>query len=260
MDSHVKDFWDRRAQDPSNNDSEVTHRDIWQRWLEIETLKRYLRPDDRLLDVGCGAGYTTRLLAPQVRAAVGVDYSESMIERARAAADRATLTFEVADVMSLQPGTRGTPGAELGLFDVAVSSRCLINLAGWPEQQQAIRNIAGMLKPGGRFLFLEGLADGRDGLNRMRMVSGLEAMPTVWHNVDFVEDRLRGFLEPLFTISERRHFGVYDFVARIVHPLLVAPDAPQYEARINEIGARLALNSQEYGDISRVLFLVLERR
>jgi SAM-dependent methyltransferase len=136
----------------------------------------------------------------------------------------------------------------------------LINLAGWPEQQQALRNIAGMLKPGGRFLFLEGLADGRDGLNRMRVASGLEPMPKVWHNVDFVEHELRAFLEPLFTVLERRHFGVYDFVARIVHPLLVAPDAPQYEARINEIGAQLALNSQEYGEISRVLFLVLERR
>ena len=39
MDTQVKAFWDGRAQDPSNNDSEVTHRDIWQRWLEIETLK-----------------------------------------------------------------------------------------------------------------------------------------------------------------------------------------------------------------------------
>ena len=263
MDTQVKDFWDRRAQDTSNNDSEVTHGDIWQRWLEIETLKRYLRPDDRLLDVGCGAGYTTRLLAPLVRESVGVDYSESMIERARAAADHPGLTFEVSDVMRLEPWTLRTSGASetsLGMFDVAVSSRCLINLAGWSEQQQALQNIAGMLKPGGRFLFLEGLADGRDGLNRMRVASGLEPMPKVWHNVDFVEHELQAFLKPLFTVIERRHFGVYDFVARVVHPLLVAPDAPQYEARINEIGARLALNSQEHGAISRVLFLVLERR
>src|SRR5690349_19211176 len=134
MDAQVKEFWDRRAQDTSNNDSEVTHRDIWQRWLEIETLKRYVRPEDRLLDVGCGAGYTTRLIAPLVREAVGVDYSESMIDRARAASDVPTLTFEVADVMNLRPDSLGT-------FDVAMSSRCLINLAGWPEQQQAIRNI-----------------------------------------------------------------------------------------------------------------------
>jgi SAM-dependent methyltransferase len=253
MDAQVKEFWDRRAQDTSNNDSEVTHRDIWQRWLEIETLKRYLRPEDRLLDVGCGAGYTTRLIAPLVREAVGVDYSESMIERARAAADVPALTFEVADVMSLQPGPLGT-------FDVAVSSRCLINLAGWPEQQQAIRNIASMLKPGGRFLFLEGLADGRDRLNEMRLASGLEAMPKVWHNVDFVEDQLQAFLAPMFSVLDHRHFGVYDFVARVVHPMLVAPDAPTYEAKINEIGARLALDRQEFGEVSRVIFLVLERR
>src|SRR5262245_3432517 len=166
MDTRVKEFWDRRAQDGSNNDSEVTHRDVWQRWLEIETLKRYLRSGDRLLDVGCGAGYTTRLIAPLVREAVGVDYSESMIERARAAADVPTLRFEVADVRNLQPGS-------LGIFDVAVSSRCLINLAGWADQQRALTNIAHMLKPGGRFLFLEGLADGRDRLNEMRAASGL---------------------------------------------------------------------------------------
>jgi SAM-dependent methyltransferase len=253
MDAQVKEFWDRRAQDGSNSDSEVTHRDVWQRWLEIETLKRYLRTGDRLIDVGCGAGYTTRLLAPLVREAVGVDYSAAMIDRARAAADLPTLRFDVADVMQLSSNS-------LGLFDVAVSSRCLINLASWAEQQQAIVNIAGMLKPGGRFLFLEGLADGRDRLNEMRMQSGLEAMPTVWHNVDFVEDQLRTFLAPLFAVVDRRHFGVYDFVARVVHPLLVAPDAPQYDTRINQIGAQLALNSQEFGDLSRVLFLVLERR
>jgi len=250
----VKEFWDRRAQDPSRNDSEVTHRDIWQRWLEIETLKRYLRPSDRLLDVGCGAGYTTRLIAPLVREAVGVDYSASMIDRARAAADgMPSLRFEVADVMTL--------GEEpLGTFDVAVSSRCLINLADWMQQQRAIENIARRLKPGGRFLFLEGLEDGRNRLNELRQQSGLEPMPRVWHNVDFVEDRLLAFLEPLFAVADRRHFGVYDFVARIVHPLTVAPAEPQYEARINEVGARLALDQQAFGDISRVIFLVLERR
>jgi hypothetical protein len=42
--------------------------------------------------------------------------------------------------------------------------------------------------------------------------------------------------------------------------MLVAPDAPTYEAKINEIGARLALDRQEFGEVSRVIFLVLERR
>ncbi len=252
-DLQVKAFWDDRARERANDDSEVTHRDIWQRWLEIETIKRFVRPTDRLLDVGCGAGYTTRLVGEHVREAVGVDYSEAMIERARvAAAGSPTLRFETGNVLSLDR-------EQLGAFDVVLSSRCLINLASWDDQQQAIRNIAGLLPPGGRFLFLEGLEDGRTQLNAMRQASGLTEMPKVWHNIDFVEAQLLEAVQPLFRVAARRHFGVYDFVARIVHPLLVAPDGPQYDARINQVGAQLALDRQEFPEISRVIFLELVR-
>ena len=43
-----------------------------------------IRPDDHVLDIGCGAGQTTRDAARMARAgaAVGVDVSASMIERA----------------------------------------------------------------------------------------------------------------------------------------------------------------------------------
>jgi SAM-dependent methyltransferase len=252
-DASVREFWQQRALDPANNDSEVTHRDIWQRWLEIESIRRCVRPSDRLLDIGCGAGYTTKLIAPAVSETVGVDYSDEMIARARRSSDPALrLRFEVGDVLTLAP-------AQFGLFDVAVSSRCLINLQDWTLQQRAIQNIAGVLKPGGRLVFVEGLADGRERLNTLRQQVGLEAMPKVWHNVDFVEAALLPFLDPLFTVIERRHFGVYDFIARVVHPLMVAPEAPRYDARINEIAARLALDRQDCGDLSRVIFLVLEK-
>jgi hypothetical protein len=40
--SEVKAFWDQRAADPSCDPAQVTHPDIWQRWLEIETIKRLL--------------------------------------------------------------------------------------------------------------------------------------------------------------------------------------------------------------------------
>ena len=40
QDSHVKKFWETRAQDQSLTDAEATHNDVWQRWLEIETIDR----------------------------------------------------------------------------------------------------------------------------------------------------------------------------------------------------------------------------
>jgi len=253
-DSRVRQFWDGRALDPSNDDSQVTHRDVWQRWLEIETIRRYLRPADRLLDVGCGAGYTTLRIAGSVTEAVGVDFSDEMIARAvKASAGQAGVGFEQADVMDLSP-------RDLGTFDVVLSSRCLINLPDWAAQQAALANIAAMVRPGGRFILVEGLRDGREALNAVRQQMGLDAMPTVWHNVDFIEADLLSFLDRFYAILDRRHFGVYDFVARVVHPLMVAPAAPEYEARINEIAAKAALVRQDCGDLSRVIVLVLERR
>src|SRR5262245_38732440 len=203
-DSRVKEFWETRAQDESLTDVEATHSDVWQRWLEIETIKPYLLAEDRLVDVGCGSGYATRLLAPLVREAVGFDFSESMIGRARAAAaGRAGLRFEVGDVLSVDP-------ASLGQFDVALSVRCLINLESWELQQRALENIARLVRPGGRVILVEGLADGRRALNAARTSVGLSEMPAVWHNVDFEEAPLLAYLDRDFTIADRRHFGVYD--------------------------------------------------
>jgi len=252
----VKGFWDRRATDPSLDDAQVTHPDVWQRWLEIELVRRWLRPEDRVLDVGCGAGFATRQFAPLVREIVGIDASAGMIERARGfPAERppGNLSFRQTDVMEADPST-------LGQFDVVLSMRCLINLSDWDSQKRALSRLASLLRPGGRFVIVEGSSNGRSGLNALREATGLPAMPPVWHNRDFDEAGLLAELEREFVLLERRPLGVYDLVARVVHPLLVAPEPPRYEAPINEIAARLALALPALPEIGRVLFLVLERR
>lgn len=256
----VKEFWKNRATTEGVGDNEVTHRDIWQRWLEIETVKRFLHPTDRVIDIGCGNGFTTKSIAHLVREIVGIDYSEEMIGRANTARPEDpsagysdSMTFKVCDVTAITP-------AHFGTFDVAISERCLINLADWDAQKRAIANIASVLKPGGRFLFIEGSYDGRAQLNNLRESVGLEAMPPVWHNIDFKHADLFGYLDQFFTVDERLYFGVYDFIARVVHPLLVAPNPPQYDAPINKVAAELAAKMQQFGEISRVLFLVLKRK
>jgi SAM-dependent methyltransferase len=255
----VKDFWQTRAQQ-AVSDGEVTHPDIWQRWLEIELIKRFIAKSDRVLDVGCGNGYTSRAIAPLAREVIGIDYSEAMIGRAAAVDDQSeqqaptpNVVFAVCDVMDLGPERFDT-------FDVAISERCLINLHTWEEQQRAIAKIASVLRPGGRFLFIEGSKNGRDGLNRFRESVGLEAMPPVWHNLDFDEQALHEYLQRDFEIEQSLHSGTYDLIARVVHPLLVAPEKPRYEAPINKIAAAMALKRQDCGDIARLLFWVLRKR
>jgi trans-aconitate 2-methyltransferase len=99
---------------------------------------------DRVLDVGCGDGYLTRAVAGMVPdgCAVGVDASPRMIETAHRGGEptESGPWFVVADARQL-------PFAEF--FDAVVS----FNALHWVrEQWQALREIATVLRPGGRAL------------------------------------------------------------------------------------------------------------
>jgi ubiquinone/menaquinone biosynthesis C-methylase UbiE len=255
---NVRNFWDKRASAKAVTPDQVTHKDIWQRWLEIQHISRYLEKNDRVADIGCGNGYSTRIFAGLVREIIGMDYSETMVARAREETrlenpSGKAPTFLQCNVLDLSPEISG-------YFDKAVSERCLINLADFEEQKRAISNIASVLKPGGRFIFVEGSEDGRGRLNALRKRVGLTEMPRVWHNVDFKEAETLSYMEQWFVLEERKSFGIYDFLSRVVHPLLVAPKEPGYEDPINEIAARLSVETEGLGSISRVLFLVLRKK
>ena len=103
-----------------------------------------LRPDDRILDIGCGAGQTTRDAARLAAAGtvVGVDISAPMIERARrltAAEALHNATFELADAQNHPfEGKR---------FDVAISRFGTMFFA---DPVAAFTNIGAAIRPGGR--------------------------------------------------------------------------------------------------------------
>jgi len=79
----IKALWEGRALDASFDEDLVTHRDRNQRWLEIELVLQDLPRGLRVLDVGCGNGFSTGIFAEHAAAIVGVDYSPAMIERAK---------------------------------------------------------------------------------------------------------------------------------------------------------------------------------
>src|SRR5215831_8000736 len=112
----VKDFWEKRAATVQTEEKEVTHPDVWQRWLEVEMIKKLLKPTDRVIDIGCGNGFTTWQIAPLVDEVVGVDYSAEMIKRAKSSKHESShqsstkLSFGVCDVTTLDP-------SKFGMFD-----------------------------------------------------------------------------------------------------------------------------------------------
>src|SRR3954471_7612643 len=119
-------------------------RSIWARFLETDPIALA----DRVLDIGCGSGQSTRDAARRARSgsALGVDLSESMLAEARRRASTEGLTnvkFLRADaqVHAFDPAT----------FDVAISR---FGSMFFSDRRAAFSNIASALRPGGRIALL----------------------------------------------------------------------------------------------------------
>jgi SAM-dependent methyltransferase len=119
----------------------------WVRWATIdESLRRLgVAPGTDVLDVGCGTGWTTLLLAETGFSAVGIDLVPANLEVARSRAKRwsSSARFEQADMDDFELHKRF--GAIL-VFDSLHHSR---------RQAAAIECLARHLQPGGWVLFGE---------------------------------------------------------------------------------------------------------
>lgn len=103
---------------------------------------------DRVLDVGCGAGQTTREAARTARmgSVLGVDSSALAIQRARTLAEAEglrNLAFECADAQ--------THGFVHGYYDVAISR---FGTMFFDDAVAAFGNIGRALRPGGRLVMV----------------------------------------------------------------------------------------------------------
>ncbi|MEU6999493.1 class I SAM-dependent methyltransferase [Nonomuraea sp. NPDC046570] len=154
----ISSFWDAAA---ASFDEEADHglRDPGVRAAWADRLRSWMpRASADVLDLGCGTGSLSLLLAEQGHRPVGVDLSPRMVEQAQR--KLATAGFDVA----MMVGDASSPPAEVGpSFDVILSRHLLWTL---PDPEQALRRWVGLLRPGGRLVLIEGrwaAADGESG-------------------------------------------------------------------------------------------------
>ncbi|WP_020502015.1 class I SAM-dependent methyltransferase [Sciscionella marina] len=118
------------------------------RYTEVLNRACGIRPRDRVLDIGCGAGQTTRHAARRAGegSALGIDVSAPSVDRARELADTeqlGNLVFTHGDAQ-----THRFPPEH---FDLAISRFGTMFFA---DPAAAFGNIAHALRPGGRLVML----------------------------------------------------------------------------------------------------------
>ncbi|OIK25375.1 class I SAM-dependent methyltransferase [Streptomyces malaysiense] len=99
-----------------------------------------------VLDLGCGTGSLSLLAAEQGHRVTAVDLSPAMTERARA-----KLAGHTAEVLC---GPAEDPPVAERRFDVVLVRHVLWTL---PDQARVLRHWRDLLRPGGRFVLVEGV-------------------------------------------------------------------------------------------------------
>lgn len=214
----IRRFWKERAKRYG-----LSHEASWtdRPMIELETreISRRLDGGDRVLDVGCGNGYTTVRLASQKHIDIhGVDVTSEMIKNARERLRRQpalsrNVQFRIGDIRSLKG-----PDA---VFDKVIAVRVLINLFGVADHRRALSECARVLKPGGKLLVSEAMMEGWERLNEFRTEWELEEIPMPSFNNYLKEKDLLRLASVHFRLVETSHFSSSYFVGtRILKPLL----------------------------------------
>lgn len=244
-------------------DYKTTACDYQLRELEINLGAGYMSDGQTVLDVGCGLGYAAVQYSSRNRVtAHGIDYSEKMIEGARRLLNenkpalRGTVEFRHASVVELPYDTN--------TFDVVTSSRCLMALLDWELQEKALVEIHRVLKPGGLLVMMEGTFDGLERLNDMRTRFGLDAIAADGKDrlftLKFHEKELLEFVKPYYALEHTQRFGMYYFLTRVVQPLLVAPESPRFDHKLNEVAREIAKLVPDFEGLGHLVGFVFSKR
>jgi ubiquinone/menaquinone biosynthesis C-methylase UbiE len=177
-DERLQNEFNRWAAEGEGEKMERHHLDITAKTIRIMEL----RPGERVLDLGCGSGWATRLLARLVAEGpegfgqvVGVDVSDEMIRQARAA----SRDFE--NILYVWGSAQEIPWEE-NFFDKVLSVESFYY---YPDQERALTELFRVMAPHGRMFILINLY--KDNTYSLQWVDKLKVPVHVRSEAEYIE-------------------------------------------------------------------------
>src|SRR5579872_4229302 len=177
-DEHLQEEFNRWAEAGRGEEMERHHLDITEKTIRLMNLQ----PGERVLDLGCGAGWATRLLARLVAdgpegfgQVVGIDISDEMIRRARAASK------EFDNILYVWGSAEKIPWEE-NFFDKMLSVESFYY---YPDQDRALAELFRVMAPRGRMFILINLY--KDNPYSLQWVDKLKVPVQVRSEAEYVE-------------------------------------------------------------------------
>lgn len=256
----IRKHWEEEGKRfPTKGKITPTSRDPYLALLEREKIIRHLKSSYSALELGCGDAFHTVHYAKHVRKITGIDIAESLISIARKRATSQSMRnidFVVGSALDIKKIFQTRQ------FDCIISQRCLINLPEWKHQRDVILQVHDLLKRDGLFVLTEGFQKEVCNLNEIRRRLGLPEIKVVDYNKNMVREDFERFARKHFDVVEVLHHGTYLFLSRIYHPLVVLPNKPKHDSRLNRIAMQIDRSVQiaELEKYSYNLFYALRRK
>ena len=180
----------------------------WKSYLK-ELLKEYGVQDGLVLDLGCGTGTMTELLAADGYDMIGVDNSEEMLEIAREKQIKSghEILYLLQDMREFE--LYGTVGAVFSICDS-------LNYITEPEElKQVFRWVNNYLDPGGIFIFdFNTEYKYREVLGDQTIAEAREDCSFIWDNYYYEEERINEYELNLFIREDAESETEGDFYRR----------------------------------------------
>ena len=205
--TRIAQYWTRRSDSFLEQRRAELHSALAGRWMA--ELKKYLpeKKNLRILDVGCGTGFFTILLAKEGHQVTGIDLTPDMITHAKELAEEEKADCQFAVMDAENPDF---PDEE---FDVIVSRNLTWTL---PDAEHAYQEWFRVLKPGGVMINLDanyGAADFADTADLPENHAHHQIQDELMQECEDIKRQLpiSSFLRPAWDLETLSRIGVEEF-------------------------------------------------